>query len=234
MPDGWTLAGTAAALERSGAFVTCESGYTPLIVVRGQDGELRAFVNMCRHRGMALLQGCGEVGTSITCPYHAWKFDTTGALRVIPQRSTQFPDVDRTQWNLVPGHVAELAGLVFASGQPDARPLPALLDGAWTEEQNAALDAGTAGTFDLSAPRAIVEVAMPAGLTVEIHEQSLVAVAPSVTPAGGQVRVGVGCVDETRLPTLLVSVRGHITGQLQEPGQPPVIESASLPEGIPA
>jgi phenylpropionate dioxygenase-like ring-hydroxylating dioxygenase large terminal subunit len=213
---GWTLAGSASALDRPGSFVTCESGLTPMLVVRGQDGALRAFVNMCRHRGMALLQGCGETGKSITCPYHAWRFDTTGALRVIPQRATQFPGVDRADWSLIPGAVAELAGLIFASAEPSAPALPDLLPVAWTESDEAAARAeGAAGTFELEFPGPGERVS--SRLTVDVRQQQLVAVATTGSPAGYHVSVGVGCADEADLASTLVRVRAGLTVDVSVP-----------------
>jgi Rieske 2Fe-2S family protein len=107
-------AGTTDDLAEPGAYVTCEAGTTPLLVLRGHDGQLRAFVNMCRHRGMALLEGCGVLAGNIECPYHAWKFDTAGRLRVIAQRAAEFPGVEPADWGLLPAAVIETGGLIYA------------------------------------------------------------------------------------------------------------------------
>ncbi|HEX3621232.1 MAG TPA: aromatic ring-hydroxylating dioxygenase subunit alpha [Acidimicrobiales bacterium] len=112
--DSWVLAGSIDELQAPGDYVTVDAGQAPLLVVRADDGVLRAFHNFCRHRGMALVEGRGNVGPQLTCVYHAWRYGLDGALRVIPQRRDQFPDVDSADWGLVAGAVDTWAGMVFA------------------------------------------------------------------------------------------------------------------------
>ena len=57
-----------------------------MLVVRGDDGELRAFQNVCRHRGNSLCEGSGSGRTEIRCPFHRWTWDLTGRLREVPSR----------------------------------------------------------------------------------------------------------------------------------------------------
>ena len=97
---------------------------TPLgsvIAVRGDDGELRAFANFCRHRGSVLLDGTGSC-RRIVCPYHAWSFDLDGRLHASPDmgRSDSF---DRAAHGLVPIRLESWAGFVFVTFDPDAVPL---------------------------------------------------------------------------------------------------------------
>lgn len=110
----WLLAGAAEELAAPGSYVTLAAGDDPLVVVRGADGRLRAFHNLCRHRGMVLLEGAGTVGRRITCPYHLWTYDDAGALRNVPQHEQEFPGLDLEACGLVPADVGEWAGLVFA------------------------------------------------------------------------------------------------------------------------
>src|SRR4051794_4754621 len=93
----WHLVASEHELAVPGDFLTCTAGRDPLVVVRDLDGELRAFHNMCRHRGMQLLEGCGSTRTGIVCPYHFWNFGLDGALRKLPQPE-QFPDLDLDAW----------------------------------------------------------------------------------------------------------------------------------------
>ncbi|MEO0995369.1 MAG: Rieske (2Fe-2S) protein, partial [Pseudomonadota bacterium] len=66
-----------------GAYTTVEIAGSPIAVVRGRDGVLRAFYNVCKHRAHELLSGEGNK-TRIMCPYHAWVYDLTGQLRRAP------------------------------------------------------------------------------------------------------------------------------------------------------
>ncbi len=121
----WTPVAQVSEVAAARNYLTVDLGRTPAIVMRDDEGELRGFVNMCRHRGMALLEGCGTVETTIRCPYHAWQFDVSGRLRVIPQRPSQFAEVDQSRWSLLPISVAVWRGLVLAhpdAGQPDPGP----------------------------------------------------------------------------------------------------------------
>ena len=77
----WTFAGAVNALAHPGDYLTLTVGTSPLIVLRTGQGELRAYHNLCRHRGTELLEGCGQLKSTIVCPYHRWTFDLEGRLR---------------------------------------------------------------------------------------------------------------------------------------------------------
>lgn len=124
----WALVADAEELAVPGSYVTASAGGIPLAVVRGGDGILRAFHNVCRHRGITLLEGSGVVGRFMTCPYHQWSYATTGELARLPQED-QFDDADRCALGLVPAHVAEWGGMVFANPSPDAPALPETMAG---------------------------------------------------------------------------------------------------------
>jgi Rieske 2Fe-2S family protein len=98
-----------------------------LLLIRDRAGELRAFHNMCRHRGIALATGCGQFAKDVECPYHAWRFGLDGALKIVPQRAEQFPDLDLADWGLLPASVAEWEGMVFANPDPAAPALETVL-----------------------------------------------------------------------------------------------------------
>jgi nitrite reductase/ring-hydroxylating ferredoxin subunit len=127
----WALMGTAEELAEPGSFVTATIGGSPIVVVRGRDHHLRAFHNVCRHRGITLLEGTGATGRFITCPYHQWSFELDGALARVPQEAEEFPGLDRATLGLHPAAVAEWAGMVLA------RPA---LDGPSLTEAMAGLD----------------------------------------------------------------------------------------------
>jgi phenylpropionate dioxygenase-like ring-hydroxylating dioxygenase large terminal subunit len=117
----WQYAGVVTDVAEPGSFFTCRAGDVPVVVVRGRDGELRSFVNVCRHRGHEVVQGCGRRET-LQCPYHAWTYDLDGSLRKAP-RSDREPDFDRSEWSLHPARIDTWGPLVFVSLNPDASPL---------------------------------------------------------------------------------------------------------------
>src|ERR1700736_4017901 len=79
----WNYLGHVSRLPNRNDYFTAEIAGIPLIVLNGQDGVIRAFFNSCRHRGSKLLSGAGNCKL-IRCPYHAWAYDTTGALVATP------------------------------------------------------------------------------------------------------------------------------------------------------
>jgi phenylpropionate dioxygenase-like ring-hydroxylating dioxygenase large terminal subunit len=104
------LTGECAA---PGAFLTATLGKVPIAVVRQPDGSLRAMVNACRHRGATLLEGRGNGGMRrIVCPYHAWTYDTAGALVHRPAAGSGFDDA-AMNCDLHQRAVAEKHGMIF-------------------------------------------------------------------------------------------------------------------------
>jgi len=117
------LLAVSGDLPAPGSFVTAEVAGTPVVAVRGADGAVRAFVNVCAHRGARVVtEPCGST-PRLTCPYHAWSYDHHGTLVGVPGRSS-FGDVD-PELGLTPLPCDEHAGLVFVSLDPDAAPLDA-------------------------------------------------------------------------------------------------------------
>lgn len=76
----WNFLGRADQLQKPGDYFTVDLIGVPLIVLRGAEGSLSAFVNSCRHRGARLLSGDGSCRRTITCPYHAWVYGLDGGL----------------------------------------------------------------------------------------------------------------------------------------------------------
>ncbi|WP_419928949.1 aromatic ring-hydroxylating oxygenase subunit alpha [Candidatus Poriferisocius sp.] len=89
----------------------------PLLLTRGADGAARAFLNVCRHRGSPLCEPGSGSAQRLTCPYHAWSYDTAGDLVGMFGAHT-FGDVDRDHLALTPLACAEKAGFVFACLTP--------------------------------------------------------------------------------------------------------------------
>jgi Rieske 2Fe-2S family protein len=123
----WLFAGHSCEAARPGDFFAFELDGDPLLIVRGDDGTLRALHNVCRHRGSILCEAAsGRVGR-LVCPYHQWTYGRDGALvaaRGMPA------DFDRAGYSLAEAHLRELQGLVFvclAEEPPDFEPAAAAL-----------------------------------------------------------------------------------------------------------
>jgi len=101
----------SAALPEAGSWIARNAANTPLLVVRGDDGVVRAFRNACRHRGMAVAEGTG-CSRAFVCPYHAWTYGLEGNLKHVPG-SDGFPDLDPAEHGLVPVIAEERGGIVF-------------------------------------------------------------------------------------------------------------------------
>ena len=100
-----------------------------MLVLRGEDGELRAFRNVCRHRGSQLLTGRGTCKKAIRCRYHGWTYDATdGRLLGVPEHRN-FAELDKATLGLMAARVETLAGFIFVNLDPGARPLAELTDG---------------------------------------------------------------------------------------------------------
>jgi phenylpropionate dioxygenase-like ring-hydroxylating dioxygenase large terminal subunit len=83
-----------------------------VIVVRGRDGVLRAFTNVCRHRGSRLLDGSSGCARKLVCPYHAWSYDLDGSLAGVPD-SVSYPGLDKARHGLAPVSFEIWRGFVF-------------------------------------------------------------------------------------------------------------------------
>ena len=97
----WHYIGHLSQLEKAGDYLTARIADEPVFVMRGEDGTLRGFYNVCRHRAHELLEGSGRVD-AIVCPYHAWTYPTaataacaTPATRTRSRDSTTAPSAFR-------------------------------------------------------------------------------------------------------------------------------------------
>ena len=119
--DGhWQLAGFDSDFTEAGDYITLRAGLTPLCVVQGADDEVRAFKNICRHRGTELLEGRGNAGKTLVCPYHRWTFGLDGQLRGVPDRAACFPDLDRKANNLHGAAIGRWKGMIFVNSDANA------------------------------------------------------------------------------------------------------------------
>jgi phenylpropionate dioxygenase-like ring-hydroxylating dioxygenase large terminal subunit len=111
------LVALSADIPEAGDFTTLEIADRPIVVMRGEDGVARTFLNACRHRGAAVVSECFGHARRLSCPYHAWTYDTFGKLAGVPGREA-FEDFDIE--GLVEYPTAERVGAVFAVLTPGA------------------------------------------------------------------------------------------------------------------
>jgi phenylpropionate dioxygenase-like ring-hydroxylating dioxygenase large terminal subunit len=112
------LMGFASQWPAPGAFSTDDYAGVPILIARGRDGKLRAFLNVCRHRGAKVAQGCGEA-RAFSCPYHAWTYDLAGKVIGIPDERC-FPGVRDERGALIALPLCEKHGLVWVIPTPAA------------------------------------------------------------------------------------------------------------------
>lgn len=115
------VAGFSAELDQPNAWAARDLGGVPVLLVRGDDGGLRAFLNVCRHRGSPVAIGCGT-GTRFMCPFHGWTYDGAGRLVGVPGREG-FRGVDLQDLSLAPLPVVERHGLMFVRLDPAGAPI---------------------------------------------------------------------------------------------------------------
>ena len=116
----WQYVGHAGRVENVGDRFAAWAGEIPVLVVRAEDG-VRAFLNVCRHRGSLLVDGEGS-GKSFQCPYHAWTYDLDGSLRAAP-RSDREPDFETEGLSLVNMRLESWGPLLFVNPDEAAPPL---------------------------------------------------------------------------------------------------------------
>jgi phenylpropionate dioxygenase-like ring-hydroxylating dioxygenase large terminal subunit len=124
----WLNVGRVEQIDRKGRYFTKELACagTSVIVLMDQDGEVRAFHNICRHRGNKLMWNDypGEESSGIcrqfSCKYHGWRYDLEGSLTFVQQES-EFFNLDRSDFGLVPVQVDVWQGFIFVNLNPDNR-----------------------------------------------------------------------------------------------------------------
>jgi Rieske 2Fe-2S family protein len=136
----WVCVGRASEVTESGSWFAAQVGAGRVIVVAGDDGVPRAFHNVCRHRGVTLLEGNGERAACIRCPYHAWVYDLRGRLVRTPVRG-EADSLLPVEKDLRPVRLEAFGGFLFVSLEPVGQSLldwlndlPAQFDGIPLED----------------------------------------------------------------------------------------------------
>jgi choline monooxygenase len=118
----WQYVGLAEQLAQPGDFFTGRAGDVPILVVRDSAGQLRAFVNVCRHRGSQLMpEACGN-GKTLQCRYHAWTYNLDGSLRAAPGSKDEL-GFDPAEFPLLPVQVETWGPFIFVNPDTQAPPL---------------------------------------------------------------------------------------------------------------
>ena len=136
-PRVWHVACTVDHVAGPGDWFEHRLGRYSVLIVRGDDGVLRGFQNVCRHRGNTICVGSGTGASELRCPYHRWAWDLSGRLREVPSRRG-FGVLRNDELSLVPVRVDTWARLVFVNLDLDAEPLDDWLEGvpgdiAWAD-----------------------------------------------------------------------------------------------------
>jgi Rieske 2Fe-2S family protein len=125
----WVCIGRAAEVGEPGDYLVRDVAGESIFVTRNREGELRAFYNVCAHRGTKLLDdepACGHLGKALKCPYHAWSYDLDGRLLATPNVAED-ELFERADYTLNAIAVDEHAGFLFVNLAESPRPLAAHL-----------------------------------------------------------------------------------------------------------
>ena len=113
----WICIGRADEISAPGEYLVRDLAGESILVIRNRPAELRAFYNVCAHRGTRLIDdepGCGQLGKAFKCPYHAWSYDLDGRLLATPNVHED-ESFARADYRLTPIAVAERAGFLFVN-----------------------------------------------------------------------------------------------------------------------
>lgn len=154
----WQLVGHASDVAQRGQYLTAEIAGERLFVVRDGDpdkgGALRAFFNVCLHRGHSILQGRGQLNGLLTCPYHAWVYDTSGQLKGA-RMSDRMADFNYDDFRLVDIAVEQFCGFIFVNLAENPAPMAEIYPGVADEilsrhPDPASLQLASTSTFSIA------------------------------------------------------------------------------------
>jgi len=122
----WQFAGYTEQLGERGSFFTTDVSGVPVVLTRDQQGLMRAFVNVCRHRGSILVSAASGCRQTLQCGYHAWTYNLDGSLRAAPGARDE-PDFDPAQFALRSLPVETWGPLIFVTLDAHTEPLATVL-----------------------------------------------------------------------------------------------------------
>jgi phenylpropionate dioxygenase-like ring-hydroxylating dioxygenase large terminal subunit len=177
----WLFAGHVCRIRNANDYFTLTLLDHPLVITRGADGKVRAFHNVCRHRGMIVAKGEGNT-RSFVCPYHAWSYDTGGRLIAAPEMGG-VACFDKAQSPLVEVRSEIVQGIIFVNLDGKAAPLSesipdliALMSPWNIEEMEPAYVSEISGTFNW---KTMVENASEAYHVLATHRESFHGISPA-------------------------------------------------------
>jgi Rieske 2Fe-2S family protein len=198
----WLCLARSDEVAAAGSFVRVAAAGRDLILVRGRDGVLRGFHNLCRHRGAALcLETHGQLRRAIRCMYHAWTYDLDGRLVAAPN-AHEMPDLPKERFGLLGVLVEEWVGYVWVNLDPQAAPLadqvlPQVRDRLGDQETFGRYDVGSLRLgrrieYDVASNwKSVVENFMECYHCASIHPE-LTEALPQFATGWGTVSGGVG------------------------------------------
>ncbi len=113
----WQVVCHSSDIARAGEWRTIDYLGESVLVVRGDDGEVRAFANVCRHRGSRVVSGGAGCARRLTCPYHAWTYALDGRLIGVPRKS-DYPGLEPSTLGLAPVELEAWHGFLFVRLEP--------------------------------------------------------------------------------------------------------------------
>lgn len=124
-PKVWLMACREEELAQPGSYLVFDVVRDTILLVRQADGSIKAFYNVCQHRGRRLKDGCGQIGKSIYCRFHGWSWNVDGSIQRVVNRAEWdgCPDFTDDDLHLPELRVDSWAGWVFVTMNPDAPPL---------------------------------------------------------------------------------------------------------------
>ena len=154
--DNWAAIGFAKDVPENGDAMPLTFLGQPLVVIRGRDGKLRVFQNICRHRGMILVREPGRIRGAIRCPYHSWCYDLDGALKATPHVGgpghNTHAAIDRDALGLIEVRSHVWRDVVFVNISGDAPPFEEAHEkmlARWREFDRPLLHSGADSSFKL-------------------------------------------------------------------------------------
>ena len=117
----WQFAGHASQLKETGDYFTFDMAGESLFCIKGRDGEIRTFYNVCQHRAHQLVSGQGQTRV-VVCPYHAWTYELTGELRAGPNIKA-VEGFDKSSICLTSVRTEVFLGFIFVNLDKDAKPM---------------------------------------------------------------------------------------------------------------
>lgn len=117
----WAYAGLMEDVAEPGQYITVQAGLNNIFIIMGRDRRLRAFHNVCRHRGTQLIRAVGKTQKALTCLYHDWTYDLEGNLVSVPDEATEFPNgIDKSCLGLKPAAIDIWRGMLFVHPDPNS------------------------------------------------------------------------------------------------------------------